>query len=147
MALDELGFRVSDEGTKGSGRARVIGRWVIAAAMCAIGVRHFTDPEPFVRIVPRALPAPLWLVWVSGAAEIAGGLGLLWKPTRRAAGWGLVALFVAVFPANINMAVNNIAVGDRALPPALVWGRLLLQPVFIALAVWAAELRRERGAP
>ena len=57
MALDELGFCVSDEGTKGSGRARVIGRWVIAAAMCAIGVRHFTDPEPFVRIVPRALPA------------------------------------------------------------------------------------------
>lgn len=125
-------------------RARVVTRWVAAAAMSAVGVLHFVNPEPFVKIVPRALPAPLLLVYLSGVAEIAGGLGLLWERTRKAAGWGLVALYVAVFPANINMAVNNIAMGPEPVPPAILWGRLLLQPVFIAVALWVAGLLPRR---
>ena len=76
--------------------------------MIAIGIAHFVDPEPFVRIVPSYLPAALWLVWISGAFEIAGGVGVLVPRTRRMASWGLIALYVAVFPANIHMAIHGI---------------------------------------
>lgn len=89
-------------------RVRRVMRVLLAVGMTAIGVLHFVAPEGFVKIVPKALPAPLALVYFSGACEIAGGLGLLVERTRRLASWGLVALYVSVFPANINMAVNDI---------------------------------------
>ncbi|MBT8493596.1 MAG: DoxX family membrane protein, partial [Deltaproteobacteria bacterium] len=87
---------------------KLVLRAVVGLGMIAIGVMHFVNPEPFVRIVPDVLPAPLALVYISGFFEIAGGLGLLWSRTRRLASLGLVALYLAVFPANINMAVNEI---------------------------------------
>ncbi len=71
------------------------------------------------------------MVDISGAAEMAGGIGLLIPVLRRAAAWGLVALLIAVFPANIYMAMDNIQFTARPLSPALLWGRLLLQPLFI----------------
>ena len=66
-------------------------RYVLAFAMMLVGVLHFANPMPFVRIVPAALPAPLVLVYVSGFFEFLGGAGLLVARTRRAAAWGLVA--------------------------------------------------------
>jgi uncharacterized membrane protein len=114
-------------------------RWVLAIAMVAIGVLHLVRPDGFVKIVPRALPAPLVLVIVSGLCEIAGGLGLLFERTRRAASWGLVALYVAVFPANVNMAMNDIQPEGAHLSQAVLWGRLPLQLVFIALALWVGR--------
>lgn len=113
-------------------------RGVLALAMTGIGILHFTDPEPFVRIVPGALPAPLVLVYVSGLAEIAGGVGLLIPALRRAAGWGLIALYVAVFPANINMALNNIPLGNEPVPTWALWARLPFQILFIAWAYWVS---------
>lgn len=118
---------------------RRVARWLVAIAMVIVGVMHFVDPTPFVRIVPAALPAKLWLVWISGAAEIAGGLGLLVRRTRRWAGYGLIALYVAVFPANVNMAVNHIQMGDSPLPAWVPWARLPFQAVFIALAWWVSR--------
>ena len=114
-------------------------RWAVAAAMVAVGVRHFTDPGPFVGIVPAALPAKLALVWISGAAEVLGGLGLLARRTRRAAGYGLIALYVAVFPANVNMALHHLALGDTVVQTWALWARLPLQAVFIALAWWVSR--------
>jgi uncharacterized membrane protein len=111
-------------------------RFLLAGAMVYVGVLHFVDPEPFVKIVPAALPAPRTLVHVSGFFEILGGLGLLLARTRRAAAWGLIALYVAVFPANVNMALNNLPMGDKVIPPIVLWGRLPLQLVFIAWAWW-----------
>jgi uncharacterized membrane protein len=129
-------------------------RGLIGMGMVAIGILHFARPEPFVRIVPRFLPAPLVLVYVSGFFEIAGGLGLLWSRTRRWAARGLIALYLAVFPANINMAINEIQLtpgGD--IPSWAMWARLPLQAVIIALVWWighergaASEGARERGA-
>ncbi len=114
---------------------------LFAAAMIVVGVVHFTSPSGFVKIVPASLPAPLLLVYVSGLFEILGGLGLLLERAHRAAAFGLIALFVAVFPANINMAWNDIQPAGSHLAPALLWARLPLQGAFIALAWWLSRAR------
>ena len=87
---------------------KVVALWVLALAMMGIGTLHFVRPKPFVRIVPKYLPAPLTLVYVSGFFEILGGVGLLIPATRAWAAWGLIALYVAVFPANLYVAMENV---------------------------------------
>lgn len=126
---------------KGEGwpRLRVALRWLLAVQMVAIGALHFIAPDPFVAIVPDYLPEPLLLVWVSGVFEILGGVGLLVPRTRAAAGWGLIALYIAVFPANVWMATEGIAPEGMEVAPALAWGRLPLQIVFIAWAWWVSR--------
>ncbi len=121
-------------------------RWLLTLFVVTAGVSHFTDPAPFVGMVPAALPAPLLLVYVSGAAEIAGGLGLILPQTRRLAAWGLIALFVAVFPANVNMAVNHLPLGTKVVAPALLWARLPLQALLIAWAYWYTRASAPRAA-
>ncbi|MDC3956097.1 DoxX family protein [Polyangium jinanense] len=123
-------------------RVKVALRVVLALAMIGVGILHFTSPEPFVHIVPAALPAPLALVYVSGVAEIAGGVGLLIPRLRRAAGIGLIALYVAVFPANINMAIHEIPIGEDPVPEWALWARLPFQIVFIAWAYWVGVRSR-----
>jgi uncharacterized membrane protein len=119
-------------------------RWLLAAFMVAIGVLHFVAPANFVRIVPAWLPHPLLLVHVSGVAEIAGGVGIVcpWPRLRRAAAWGLVLLYVAVFPANINQAVNQIQFEGQSAPGWLFWLRLPFQALFIAWAHWYTRPER-----
>jgi uncharacterized membrane protein len=82
-------------------------------------------PGKFIQITPDFLPYKKELVYVSGFFEILGGVGLLVPQTRKAAGIGLLALLFAVFPANINMAVNKIDFG--VIPTWLLWARLPLQ--------------------
>ncbi len=113
-----------------------------AAFFAVAGFLHFVRPAPFVEIVPPFIPHPLAMVWLSGAAEIAGGLGLLYRPLRRAAAWGLVTLLVAVFPANIYMAVDHVQVTVNPLPVWLLWGRLPLQFVLIWWVLWCSRDRR-----
>jgi uncharacterized membrane protein len=121
-------------------RLRSALRVVLGVAMIGIGATHFANPEPFVRIVPAWLPAPLVLVWVSGVFEMLGGAGVLVRRTRRAAGLGLVALYVAVFPANVNQALHAISFdGMTPIPPAVLWLRLPLQAVLIALVLWVSR--------
>jgi uncharacterized membrane protein len=106
----------------------------------AAGILHFVKPGAYEPTVPGALPAHREIVYVSGVAEIAGGLAILDERSARWAGWWLIALLVAVFPANVNMAVN--AKRFRAIPEALLWVRLPLQGVLIAW-VWRAGVRRD----
>lgn len=122
-----------------SERSRSILRWVLTVFMVAAGVNHFVSPAPYVGMMPPQLPAPLTLVYVSGVAEIAGGLGLILPATRRLAAWGLIALFIAVFPANLHMAIHHLPLGTRVVPAWALWARLPLQIVFIA---WAALFTR-----
>lgn len=123
-------------------QARTISRWVLTIFMVGAGVNHFLSPEPYVGMMPAALPAPWALVYASGVAEILGGLGLILPATRRLAAWGLIALFLAVFPANLNMALNHLPLGTRELPSWALWARLPLQ---LALIAWAAAFtRRDR---
>jgi uncharacterized membrane protein len=124
-------------------RRRVV-RAIAAIAMIGIGVLHFVSPDGFVKIVPRALPAPLALVYVSGAFEILGGAGLLVARARKLASYGLVLLYVAVFPANVNMALHEIQPDGVHIPPALLWLRLPLQILFIAGALYAGREDRPR---
>lgn len=133
---------MSDRSDKSAINLPIRGRHVFAAAMIAVGVFHFVSPASFTRIMPAYLPAHLFLVYLSGFFEIAGGVGLLVARTRRLAAWGLIALFIAVFPANINMAVNHISFSETSQTPAwFLWARLGFQPVLI---YWAWKLTRRR---
>ena len=100
------------------------------------GTLHFIKPEPFVKIVPDYLPYHLGLVYISGFFEILFGIGLLIPSLSSAAAWGLILLFIAVFPANINMAVNNIPIQGVPQNQILYWLRLPFQAVLIAWAWW-----------
>jgi uncharacterized membrane protein len=111
-------------------------RVLLAIFMITAGTLHWVTPDPFVKIVPSFLPYPLALVYISGVFEILGGVGLLVPPVSQAAAWGLIALFIAVFPANINMAVNRIQMDGIPDSDLLRWGRLPLQAVLIAWAWW-----------
>jgi uncharacterized membrane protein len=102
------------------------------------GLMHFVKPRPYVAIVPDLLPRKREIVAVSGVAEIVGGAGVLIPATRRVAGWWLIATLLAIFPANINMAVN--AERFRMVPEPLLWARLPLQGLLIRW-VWRASVR------
>lgn len=106
-------------------------RGILALVFCVAGLLHFVKPEVYARIVPPPIPAESAVLW-SGVAEVAGGLGLLFPRTRRAAGWGLIALLLAVWPANIQMALH--AERFPNILPALLWLRVALQ---IPLIWWA----------
>jgi uncharacterized membrane protein len=118
------------------GKAKTVLRWVLTVFMTVAGVNHFVSPSAYAAIMPAALPAHLALVYISGVAEILGGLGLILPATRRLAAWGLVALLIAIFPANVNMAVNHLPLGDAPAPAWLLWARLPLQAVLVAWAWW-----------
>jgi len=114
--------------------------YVMGSLYVVAGVLHFVVPQLYVQIVPPVFPAPLALVYLSGLAEIAVGIGLLFTRTRRYAAWATIALLVAIFPANVYMATHGVVIegmpggGD---PSALVrWGRLPLQGVLILWAFW-----------
>ncbi len=111
-------------------------RVMLAICIIVVGTLHFVVPEPFVKIVPDYFPHHLALVYISGGFEILGGIGLLVPPVSQAAAWGLVLLFIAVFPANINMAVNAIDLPNIPDSDAFRWGRLPFQAVLIAWAWW-----------
>lgn len=121
---------------------KLVMKWLLGVLFVAAGVNHFANPEFYVRIMPPYLPRHYELVLISGAFEILGGAGLLIRRLQVAAAWGLIALLVAVFPANLHMALNPDEFPN--FPPALLWARLPLQGVFTAWAYWFT--RRDSGS-
>lgn len=115
-------------------------RVMIALSFIIVGILHFTHASIFVGIMPPYLPWHLELVWISGVFEILGGLGLMSPHTRRFSAWGLLLLLLAVFPANIHMALNGVFI-DVPIPQSQIglWLRLPMQGV-IALQVWFVGL-------
>ena len=107
----------------------------------AAGALHFIKPAPYLRIMPPYIPWHSAMVGVSGGFEILGGVALLLPTTRRAATWGLVALLVAVFPANLYMAMHPAEAGAAGIVPVLRWGRLPLQAVLIWWLLWCTRPR------
>jgi uncharacterized membrane protein len=121
--------------------AQKIGVALAAVFYVGAGTLHFLRPEFYLRIVPPYIPWHVAMVQVSGACEILGGLGLLIPPARRAAAWGLVALLIAVFPANLYMATNPVEAGATSMAPMLRWGRLPVQLLLIWWVLWCTRPR------
>ncbi|HSZ69372.1 MAG TPA: hypothetical protein VK756_03320 [Solirubrobacteraceae bacterium] len=105
------------------------------------GVNHFAVPRAYRQIVPPGFGDPARVVALSGVAEIAGGVGFLLPATRRPAGLGLLALLVAVFPANLYMARH--AERFPRIPRWALYARLPLQPLMMA---WIWRAARDRAA-
>lgn len=108
----------------------------------AAGLLHLVAPGAYLGIMPPLLPHPRALIYVSGVAEILGGIGLMVPATRRAAGIGLIVLLAAVFPANIQMLLNWRERGTSWWAELILWLRLPLQLLFIW---WAWRLSRAAG--
>ena len=89
-------------------------------------------PAPYLTIMPPYIPWPEAMVAISGIAEILGGIGICFRATRVAAGWELIALLVAVFPANIHAISTGMVVAGHIVPAWMLWARLPLQLLFIA---------------
>jgi uncharacterized membrane protein len=105
-------------------------RFLLGLAFIGAGILHFTKREMYEAICPDYLPNHSALVTISGIAEIAGGVGTWIPQTRKAAGWGLIALLIAVFPANLNMALESERFA-RVAPAWALWLRLPLQAVLV----------------
>jgi uncharacterized membrane protein len=115
-------------------------RALLSAGMIYAGVMHFVTPEFFLAIMPEYLPWHLELVWISGVFEILLGAALHVPKLRSLAGWGLIALFLAVWPANIWMAMHGLP--DVEMSPSfliMAWVRVALQPL---LMWWAYAVSR-----
>lgn len=118
-----------------------INQRIVAAAFSFAGIMHFVIPKTYEAIVPDYIPISAHdAVLYSGVAELAGGIGVVLPQTRRAAGFGLIALLIAVFPANVHMAISPEQIkglDTRRVPRWALWARLPLQFVMI-WQVWKA---------
>ena len=117
---------------------------LLVAVFLLAGVSHFVIPDAFQRIVPSWVPEPRLMVYLSGVAELAGAAGLLIPSLRAYAGYGLIALLFAVFPANINMLQLARESNASAAYQLILWMRLPLQPLLLWL-VWQAAVRPSRN--
>jgi uncharacterized membrane protein len=133
VLLGRLGVR---PGWARSNRARM--RVALAAMFLFTGLARFITPE-LLRMIPEFLPFRREALYVSGFFEAFGAIGLLIPRLRRLAGIGLAALLVAVFPANINVAVNNLQIEGQIGHPVYQWARVLWQLVLIWLPLWATQ--------
>jgi uncharacterized membrane protein len=116
-----------------------IGLALAAILYVVAGALHFIKTDAYLKIMPPYIPWHLAMVRISGVCEILGGLGLLLPQTRRAAAWGLIALLIAVFPANIYMVTNPVEAGAVSIAPILRWGRLPLQLLLGWWLIWCSK--------
>ena len=123
----------------GVGRRRAQVRFLVALGFLATASLHFVATKAETRLVPAVFPWRRQLVLLTGVGEIAGALGLLHPQTRRGAVYWLVALLIAIFPANVNHAINNIQLGGVLNRRAYQWGRLPFQALFIWATLWCAR--------
>jgi uncharacterized membrane protein len=115
-------------------RAKRVLNWLLGLFFMGAGINHFLRADFYVGIMPPYLPWHRELVYLSGVCEILLGFLVLVPPCRVLAAWGLVALLIAVFPANVHMAMH--ADQYPAFSSVILWARLPLQAVLIAWAYW-----------
>ncbi len=121
--------------------ARAIIRVCLAGLFLLAGTIHLLDSRLFLPAMPPWIPFHLACILISGVCELAGGLGLLMPvgSIRRAAAWGLTALLIAVFPANIYMAWTHVQVHGFPRHVWVEWARLPLQPLLIWAVLWSTQ--------
>lgn len=113
---------------------KLILKYLLGLFFALAGLNHFINPNFYLKIMPPYLPWHLFLVYLSGCFAIVLGIMLLVPRYTRVAAWGLIALLIVVFPANIHMAVNSELYPN--IHPVALWFRLPLQGVFMAWAYW-----------
>ena len=124
-------------GVRGLDSSAKAGRAALAVMFVFTGSTHFTEMKhDYLAMMPAALPRHLGFIYVTGVLEIAGGLGILLPATRRLAGTGLVLLLLAMFPANVTAALNQVPF--RGEPPTPLWLRTPIQLAFIFSVWWSA---------
>ena len=116
------------------GKFKLVMKYLLGIMFVALGINHFINPDFYVNIMPPYLPWHLEMVYLSGFFEAALGMLVMVPKYTRIAAWGLIAVVIAVFPANIHMAVNSHLYPD--INPMFLWIRLPLQGVFIAWPYW-----------
>lgn len=122
---------------------RTLSCWLIGGFFIFAGIAHFVSPTVYLPMMPPHLPWPMALIYLSGAAEIAGGAGLLIPRLRRAAAWGLIALLLAIFPANIHMLMTGLILDGKQVPEWVLWVRLPLQ-FLLMLWIYACGVKNRR---
>ena len=113
-------------------------RYALAVMFVVTGLTHFNKTRhELVRMMPRALPAPMWMIYFTGACEFAGAAGILLPRFRGLAGLCLIALLVAMFPANVKAAREHLTLRGKVVTP--LWLRLPMQILFIGLLWWSTQ--------
>lgn len=98
------------------------------------GIMHFVKPKMYLRMMPPYIPWPSFMVYASGVAEFLLGLALFYEPIRNYAAWGIIALLIAIFPANIQMLIEY-----KKFKPIPRWGLILRLPLQAVLIWWAYQ--------
>lgn len=128
-------------------RLKEIFRAILSVSIIVVGITHFVKPLEYASIVPPQFGDRLAMVYISGFFEILGGIGLVIPFVSVAAAWGLIALFIAVFPANIYQAIHSIPIEGIPHHPLFYWFRLPFQAVFIAWAwLYTKKPEEQSGA-
>ena len=126
---------------------RTIVRLLLAALFLFAGTVHLRDPALFAPVMPPWIPFHLPCVIISGVFELLGGVGLLvpLRPIQFISGWGLTLLLIAVFPANIYMAMADVRVHGFPSHAWMAWARLPLQPLLIVAVLWVTQVWHGKG--
>jgi len=119
----------------------MLSRSLLAALFVLGGINHFRSPQSYMQIMPPALPEPMALIYISGAAELIGGLGVLHPKTRPWAGIWLLLLLIAIYPANIYSLQSGLEIDGKRVPQWALWARLPLQPLMMWW-IWKATLTK-----
>ena len=120
---------------------KTIARLAMGILFMLASTMHFTVSEAELKIIPPFLPLRRTALYVTGVLEFLGGIGLFVpnRKVQRASSYGLAALLVAIFPANVYQAVANVKLGGFMNSPLYLWGRLPFQAVFISWALWCTS--------
>jgi uncharacterized membrane protein len=116
---------------------------ILALFFTLAGLNHFISPGIYLPLMPDYLLWHLPLIYLSGLAEMIGGIGICVPKWRKLAGWWLIAVLVAVFPSNIHMLIHDVPLGGAAVPSWIFWARLPLQGVLMAWIYWACIKARK----
>ena len=118
-------------------KIKLITIFIMSLFYILVGLNHFQQPEWYAQIVPPPIPYKIELVYLSGFFEVLFGVLILFKKLRSIIGWSLIALLIAVYPANIYLALTNGQAIQTT--PLIAWGRLPFQFLFIYLAYWHSK--------
>lgn len=118
---------------------KILTIFVMGVMYVFIGIKHFTDPQYFLDIVPPQLPFKLFLVYLTGLIEVVGGVAILAPKTRKAGAYLLIFLLVSVFPANIYLYVSETPQSLLGISEADALIRMPFQIPLILLAYWHSK--------